>query len=195
MQQPLGWVIQSVALVEVSPMADRYDQDQEDVVVDLVDDAVVAGADPPLAVAAQRASSRHSGVAARRAARLLPGSGASPRGRACAVVGRRRVRPRRGSSCQAEVGLDLLPWDRGLPGSGRELQRGQPESRRAGSADSAGRQFRGRDSRPANRGRGVRSRAHGVRRGRDEDRSCSSAPYTPADPRVPPAVGGSTRVQ
>jgi hypothetical protein len=57
MQQLLRWVIQSAAVVDVSPMADRYDRDQEDVVVDLVDDSVVAGADPPLAVTAAGAIS------------------------------------------------------------------------------------------------------------------------------------------
>ena len=40
----------SAALVDVAAVSDGDDEDEENLVADLVDDAVVAGADPPLAV-------------------------------------------------------------------------------------------------------------------------------------------------
>ena len=40
----------SATVVDVAPVADGHDQDEEDVVVDLVDDAVVTRANPPLTV-------------------------------------------------------------------------------------------------------------------------------------------------
>jgi hypothetical protein len=52
--------------VDVSPLANCHDEDQEYVVVDLVDDAVATGADPPFAVSA------HVRSVAGRAAMLKP---------------------------------------------------------------------------------------------------------------------------
>ena len=82
--------------------------------MDLEDDAVVTGADPPSGVSAHkflaplgRGCSARSSIAAWIVA--------SPRGRAFGAAAPRPGLLRRRDSCQTEIGLDVLPRDRGPP--------------------------------------------------------------------------------
>ena len=103
-----------MALVNVAAMPDSDHEDEEDVVVHLVDDPIVAGAHSPFHPRRRPTSWRRSVLAGLPRAQWPPGSVAEPRGPTSGAVGPRLGRPRCGESCQAEIGLDLIPGDHQL---------------------------------------------------------------------------------
>ncbi len=92
----------SPSLIDVPSMADGDDEDDKDLVVYLVDDAVVTGADPPFALTAdQLLGSSRSRLAGQQLDGGL-GLDAWLAGRACAVGGPLRGQGRSGRSCRID---------------------------------------------------------------------------------------------